>query len=82
MILKDYLEDKVLIGLEKYNDIILNVFTDKEMIGLDVDTTTIPGFSKLTYTEDFVIEGDIIKLGDLELDTNIVNVLVEEKKEN
>jgi hypothetical protein len=82
MILKDYLQDKVLIGLEKYNDIILNVFTDKEMIGLDVDTTTIPGFSKLTYTEDFVIEGDIIKLGDLELDTNIVNVLVEEEKEN
>jgi hypothetical protein len=75
MILKDYLKDKVLIGLEKYNDIILNVFTDKEMTGLDVDTSTIPGFTQLTYTEDFTIEGDLLKSGDIELDMNTVSIL-------
>jgi hypothetical protein len=32
------------------------------MIGLDVDTSTIPAFTQLTYTEDFIVEGDIIRI--------------------
>jgi len=75
MTLKEYLQDKELIGLEKYNNIIVNVFTDKEMIGLDVDTSDIPAFTQLTYTTNFVINEDTLKCGDIQLDLSEVNIL-------
>lgn len=75
MTLKDFLQDKTLTAIEVYNTIVLNVYIGSECQSLYVDTSTIPGFSKLTTITDFTIEGDLLKSGNIELDMNNVSIL-------
>jgi hypothetical protein len=75
MKLKDFLQGKKLQALEGTEDLIINILTDKGLYGLDVDTSEIPGGTVLTTYEDFTIEGDIIKVSDLELDTDKIEIM-------
>ena len=75
MTLKDFLQDKTLTAIEVYNTIVLNVYIGSECQALDVDTSNIPGGSQLTTITDFIIEGDLLKSGDIELDMNTVSIL-------
>jgi hypothetical protein len=80
MTIKEYLEsdsikDKNLIGLEFINDTIINLVGDGFYIGLRVDMSNIPSGTHLQFTDDFILNGDILQCGDISININEVYVL-------
>ena len=78
MTLKDFLQDKTLTAVElinfDYNQII-NVYIDDAGYGLAIDTSNIPAGTPLEYRTDFVLEGDILSVDDISIDTSKTEML-------
>lgn len=76
MTVKQFLKDKTLQSVETANgNLIINIFVDNCVYGLDVDTSNIPCNTPLINVTDFTFINDIIKVGNIELDTTITNML-------
>lgn len=76
MTVKEFLSDKTLQAVETVNDsIIINVIVNNSVYGLDVDTSTIPCNTPLKTVTDFTLINDILKVSNIELNTNNTNML-------
>jgi len=78
MTLNEFLKDKTLEAVElidfDYNQVI-NVYVDGAGYGLNIDTSNIPAGTPLTYTTDFILEGDILSVSDFSINTNDIEML-------
>lgn len=74
MTLKQFVEDKEVIGFEIVSDLILNAVVGGERYQLDTDTSTLEAGTPLTLVEDFTINGDILIINGMEININEINV--------
>ena len=78
MTLKEFLQDKTLEAVElidfDYNQVI-NVYVDGIGYGLAIDTSNVPCGTPLTYTTEFVSNGDILTVSDFSVNTNDIEML-------
>jgi len=78
MTLKEFLQDKTLEAVElidfDYNQII-NVYIDGAGYGLAIDTSNIPAGTPLEYRTDFTLDGDMLSVSDISVNTNDVDML-------
>ena len=68
MTAKEFLEGKTLTAVETVNSLIINLVIDEAVYGMDVDTSNLVADTPLIRTENFLIEGDILTVGELSLD--------------
>lgn len=68
MTAKEFLEGKTLTAVETVNSLIINLVIDEAVYGMDVDTSNLVFDTPLIRTENFLIEGDILTVGELSLD--------------
>ena len=77
MTLKQFLTDKTLTSVEiteQYN-LIYNVYVDQAGYGLDIDTSNVVAGTQLTMREDFTLEGDILSVAGISINTAETNML-------
>ena len=75
MTLKEFSLENKIIGLELYQDILINVVVNNSSYGLDVDTSNIVAGSQLTYQEDFYIFENILSYSDIQINMDEINML-------
>jgi hypothetical protein len=78
MTLNEFLQDKTLEAVElidfDYNQVI-NIYVDGAGYGLAIDTSNIPSGTPLTYTTEFILDGDTLTVSDFSINTNDVDML-------
>lgn len=81
MNLKEFLNQNEIFGFEVIpNQLIMNIITlNEEIISLDIDTSSIPGGSKLETKTNFIIQGDILTIENLSINIEETNVLSSEE---
>lgn len=82
MTLKEFLETQTLIGFELYQNGLFNVHVESGVYGLDIDTSGIPFGSKLLFSSNFRIEGDILSVEDIEFNMNEIKMLLSKKPQD
>ena len=76
MTLKQFMQENQVTAFEVVpNVLILNVVVDQIEYGLDVDTSEIQFGTQLQMVEEFTVEGDILTVGNLTLNTEQTNLL-------
>lgn len=76
MTLKQFMQENVVTAFEVVPEVlILNVEVDGTEYALDVDTSNIPFGTMLERVEDFTVDGDILTVAGLALNTSTTNVL-------
>ena len=75
MTLKDFIENNNIEGFELVEDVLMNVFSNGTPYGLDVDTSNIEAGTPLTYTDEYLLEDNMLYVNGIEYDTEIINLL-------
>jgi hypothetical protein len=76
MTLKQFMEENTVTAFDVVPEVlILNVEVDGTEYALDVDTSEIPFGTMLERVEDFTVDGDILTVAGLTLNTSTTNVL-------
>ena len=76
MTLKQFMQENQVTAFEVVpNVLILNVAVGQIEYGLDVDTSEIQFGTQLQMVEEFTVEGDILTVGNLTLNTEQTNLL-------
>lgn len=75
MTAKDYLEGKILTSIEIVKGRVINLITDENIMGLNVDTSDIEFGTPLVRSSNFELVDDMLKCDDLLVDLSLVNVL-------
>jgi hypothetical protein len=75
MTAKDYLEGKILTSIEIVKSRIINLITDENIMGLNVDTSDIEFGTPLVRSSNFELVDDMLKCDDLLVDLSLVDVL-------
>jgi hypothetical protein len=75
MTAKQYLLDKQLTGVEIIGDKIINLVVGKVVTGLDVDMTGIQFGIPVTRISQFIIDGDILKVNQIEVNLSHTKIL-------
>jgi hypothetical protein len=78
MTINEYLNGRTITAVEIIQDLIFNIFIGEEVMGLDIDTSSIPSGSVLQYRTDFVINGDLLTVDNITINMNETNVLYQE----
>lgn len=70
MTLKQFIEENQVTAFEVVpNILIINVIVGEVEYGIDVDTSSIPFGTQLQKIEEFIIEDDILTIGNLSINT-------------
>lgn len=76
MTLKQFMQENQVTAFEVVpNVLILNVAVGQVEYGLDVDTSEIPFGTQLQTVEEFTVDGDILTVGNLTLNTEQTTLL-------
>lgn len=75
MTAKQYLADKQLTGVEIIGNKIINLVVGKVVTGLDIDMTGIQFGVKVTRISEFILDGDILRVGQIEVNLSDVKIL-------
>ena len=75
MTAKDYLEGKILTSIEIVKSRIINLITDENIMGLNVDTSDIEFGTPLVRSSNFELVDSMLKYDDLLIDLSLVDVL-------
>jgi hypothetical protein len=75
MTAKNYLEGKILTSIEIVKGRIINLITDENIMGLNVDTSDIEFGTPLVRSSNFELVDDMLKCDDLLVDLSLVDVL-------
>jgi hypothetical protein len=74
---KEFVKGKNLTAVETVNNLIINLVTDKTVYGLKVDTSSIPSGTKVTRTNQFKIQNDILTTGNTSVNLATTDMLGE-----
>jgi hypothetical protein len=72
---KEFLNKKTLTAVETVNNLIINLVVDKTVYGLKIDTSSIPSGTKLTRTNQFKIQNDILTVGTISVNLATTDML-------
>jgi hypothetical protein len=76
MTLNEFLTDNIVTEFEYIEKItIINAVVGETIYGIDVDTSNINSGTLVTRTTDYVINGDFLTIGNLELNILTTNML-------
>lgn len=76
MTLKEFSQQNNVTAYETVGDtLIINAIVENTSYGLDVDTSNIPAGTVLERYEDFILNGDLLTVNNITIDTNEVNML-------
>jgi hypothetical protein len=75
--LKEFMQENNVTAFETVNDLILNVVVDQTSYGLNVDTSNISAGTVLTKHETFTLNGDLLTVDNITIDTNEVGLIVD-----
>ena len=76
MTLKQFMQENEVTAFEVVPEVlILNVVVGETDYGLDVDTSEIPFGIQLQMVEEFTVDGDILTVGNLTLNTEQTHLL-------
>lgn len=75
MTINEYLQDKTLTSVEIAQGIMFNLVCDNLVMGLDVDTSSVPSGTILDRRFDFILTPDTLSVDSISLNTNETNVL-------
>ena len=77
MTLKEFLETNTITAVDTVDgfNLIINVYVEEVIYGLKVDTSNIPAGTPLTKREDFTLNGDILSVDDISIDTSKTEML-------
>ena len=74
MKLRDFIQQKNVTGFETVSNLILNVVVDEERYQLDTDTSQLQAGTQLSLVETFTIDGDLLTVDSITVNTTEVNV--------
>ena len=74
MTLKQFIEEKNVTGFEIVSNLILNVVVGEERYQLDTDTSQLQAGTQLSLVETFTIDGDLLTIDGITVNTTEVNV--------
>jgi hypothetical protein len=74
MTLKQFIEEKNVTGFEIVSNLILNVVVVEERYQLDTDTSQLQAGTQLSLVETFTIDGDLLTVDGITVNTTEVNV--------
>jgi hypothetical protein len=77
---KEFLNKKTVTAVETVNNLIVNLVVDKTVYGLKIDTSNIPSGTKLTRTNQFKIQNDILTVGSISVNLATTDMLVGDVK--
>lgn len=82
MKLKQYMQENTVIGFEVIeNEIAFSVILESgARQALDIDTSSVPNGMQLTAVEDFTVDGDVITVAGITLNTNEVEITTPEER--
>jgi len=82
MKLKQYMQENTVIGFEVIeNEIAFSAILESgSRQALDVDTSSIPNGTQLTAVEDFTVDGDVITVAGITLNTEEVEITTPEER--
>jgi hypothetical protein len=72
---KEFLEKNEISSVETVGDLIINLVVGDRIFGLMVDTSNLQVGNLVIRTEDFIVEDDIIRVGDIILDLSTTDML-------
>jgi hypothetical protein len=72
---KEFLNKKTLTAVETVNNLIINLVIEKTVYGLKVDTSSISSGTKLTRTNQFKIQNDILTVGTISVNLATTDML-------
>jgi hypothetical protein len=72
---KEFLNKKTLTAVETVNNLIINLVVDKTVYGLKIDTSSIPSGTKLTRTNQFKIQNDILTVSTISVNLATTDML-------
>jgi len=77
MTLKEFLKTNTISAVDVVDgfNLIINVYVEEAIYGLKVDTSNIPAGTPLTKHEDFILNGDILSVDDISIDTATTEML-------
>jgi hypothetical protein len=77
MTLKEFLETNTITAVDTVDgfDLIINIYVEEVIYGLKIDTSNIPAGTLLTKREDFTLNGDILSVDDISIDTSKTEML-------
>jgi hypothetical protein len=77
MTLKEFLETNTITAVDTVDgfNLIINVYVKEVIYGLKVDTSNIPAGTPLTKHEDFILNGDILSVDNISIDTATTEML-------
>ena len=75
MTLKEFIETNNVTAYQTVEFIIINTLVEEACYGLDVDTSNIPGGTPLFTFNDFHLEGDLLTVNNITINTAKVNML-------
>jgi hypothetical protein len=75
--LKQFVFEKRIVAVDTVDgyDLIINVYVDDACYGLNIDLSNVPGGTRLTKREDFIITGDILSIDNISIDMNKTEML-------
>jgi len=74
---KEFLNKKTLTAVETVDSLIINLVIEKTVYGLKVDTSSILSGTKLTRTNQFKIQNDILTVGSISVNLATTDMLGE-----
>ena len=77
MTLKEFLETNTITAVDTVDgfNLIINIYVEEAIYGLKIDTSNIPAGTLLTKREDFTLNGDILSVDDISIDTSKTEML-------
>ena len=75
MTAKEYLNGRSITAIEIYDQLVFNLFMGDELIGLSIDSSSVPSGTPLSYRTDFQVINDILTIDSISVDLNNTNVL-------
>jgi hypothetical protein len=75
MTIQEFLNEKTLSHIEIYGNLIINIVVDNVVYGLNIDTSHIESSIILERTDNFVIEGNYLICGDINVDISSTDML-------
>ena len=75
---KEFLNGKTLTAVETVNNLIINLVIEETLYGLKIDTSSILSGTKLTRTNQFEIQNDILTVGIISMDLTTTDMLAKD----
>jgi hypothetical protein len=75
---KEFLNRKTLTAVETVNNLIINLVIEETLYGLKIDTSSILSGTKLTRTNQFEIQDDILTVDTMSIDLTTTDMLAKD----